>query len=102
MTAPDDISRAYEAFFDALIRGPWVSQPGRAHAELEARRRALRALAVRVDRSLWPPGVATLLWTPAPHEIPASAFPFSRPPSPPPSRPPRPPRPMPRPRSPRS
>lgn len=70
MTAPNDIARACEAFFDALVRGPWASQPGRAHAELEARRRALRALAVRVDRSLWPPGVATLLWTPAPHEIP--------------------------------
>lgn len=70
MTAPDDIARAFEAFFEALTGGPWIARPDRARDEVEARRRELRALAVRVDRSLWPPGVATLLWTPAPHELP--------------------------------
>ncbi|MDE0175409.1 MAG: hypothetical protein OYH76_01230 [Defluviicoccus sp.] len=67
-TTPQDIARAYESFFDALVRGPWDYRPDRALAELEARRRELRTLAVQIDRSLWPPGVATLLWAPASHE----------------------------------
>ena len=66
--SPADIARAYDAFFDALVRGPWKLQPERALAELETRRRELRALAVQIDRSLWPPGVSTLLWAPASHE----------------------------------
>ena len=70
MTAPDNIATAYEAFLDALIRGPWRTHPERANSELEARRRDLRDRANHVDRSRWPRGVATLLWTPAPHEIP--------------------------------
>ena len=71
MTSADDIARVYDAFLDVLVRGPWNSHPERAATDLEARRRELRSLAVRVDRALWPPGVATLLWTPAAHEIPA-------------------------------
>ena len=69
MTAPADIARAYDAFFDLLVRGPWVTHPEQASANLEARRRELQEVASRLDRSLWPPGVGTLLWTPAPHEM---------------------------------
>lgn len=72
MTAPDTIAAAYDAFFDALILGPWPTHPDRASAELEDRRGRLRDLANQQDRSLWPRGVATLLWTPAPHEIPTA------------------------------
>ena len=75
MTETDQIARAYEAFFDALIRGPWTLHPDRADADVETRRRELRALAVRVDRAHWPPGLATLLWSPAPHELPAGRRP---------------------------
>ena len=70
MTTPDDIARAFDAFLDAACAETWRLDPERAEAELEARRRDLRALAVRVDRSKWPRGVATLLWAPAPHELP--------------------------------
>lgn len=70
MTSPDDIARAFDAFLDALVSGPWALHPDRAEAALEARRRDLRALAVQVDRAQWPPGVAALLWTPASHERP--------------------------------
>lgn len=69
MTTPDDVASAFEAFFAAACGDEWTLRPDRALADLEARRRELRALAVRIDRSLWPPGVAALLWTPAPHEI---------------------------------
>ena len=67
-TTSADIARAHDAFFDALVGGPWDYRPEHALRELEARRRELRALAAQVDRSLWPPGLATLLWAPASHE----------------------------------
>lgn len=59
-----DIERAWEAFFDALVDPRWRTRPVEAQTDLERRRAELKRAASRVDRSLWPRGVSTLLWRP--------------------------------------
>ena len=81
MSTPAELSQAYEAFFNAATRGDWRRRPDDAAATLERRRSELRSLAAKLDPSLWPPGVATLLWQPADHheptaDTPANALPL--------------------------
>ncbi len=72
MTTPDDISRAMDAVFTALLDGEWDIHPDTALTAVEARYEELRSLAAQIDPNLWPRGVSTLLWKPADHDRPSA------------------------------
>ena len=72
MTTPDDISSARDAVFTALLDEEWDTHPDAALAAVQARFHDLRTIAAEVDPTLWPRGVATLLWKPADHDRPSA------------------------------
>ena len=71
MTNLKAIDDAYEAFLDALVKGPWRTRPAEAEQTVQTRHTQLRQAAEHIDPATWPRHIATLLWRPPDHHEPS-------------------------------
>ena len=71
MTHLQAMNDAYDAFLDALVKGPWRTRPAEAEQAVQRCRAELRQAAEQIDPANWPRHIATLLWRPPDHHEPS-------------------------------